>query len=309
MNNRQLVVAVLVSVIFYCLEFRTQSNPSAESIHDHLEQITKTDGFRTHDNLPLLNKTAAYIYNHFSQYADTTYFQKYSASDKVYKNVVCRFGDIDKPTIIIGAHYDVCGAQEGADDNASGVVGLLELAVLLKSEKLDYCIELVAYTLEEPPYFRTEKMGSYIHAESLIAQKRNIYGMISLEMIGYFDDAKKSQKYPLGVLSWIYGNKGDYITLVNKFGKGKFARKFSKKFRSNRKIRTKKFTGPKSMPGIDFSDHLNYWAFGLSAMMITDTAFYRNMNYHRSNDKMEVLDLERMSRVIETVFVALKKLK
>jgi hypothetical protein len=219
--------------------------------------------------------------------------------------VICSFGTENEKRIIVGAHYDVCGKQEGADDNASGVAGLLELARMLKGRKLKYRIDLVAYSLEEPPYFRTEFMGSYIHAKSLADSKTNVYGMISLEMIGYFKDEKKSQSYPIGLLSLFYGNKGNYITLVKKFSAGKFTRKFCREFKSARTIRTKKFTAPPILPGIDFSDHLNYWRFGFSAMMITDTAFFRNKNYHEATDKMEILDIKRMAKVIDGVFASL----
>lgn len=189
--------------------------------------------------------------------------------------------------------------------NASGVVGLLELSRLLKGHKLNQRIDLVAYSLEEPPYFWTEFMGSYIHAKSLVDNKTEVYGMISLEMIGYFKDEKKSQTYPIGLLSLFYGNRGNYITLVKKFGAGQFTRKFCRKYKSTKAIRTKKFTGPPALPGIDFSDHLNYWRFGISALMLTDTAFFRNKNYHKSTDKMETLDIKRMSKVIDGVFYTL----
>ncbi|NTW32841.1 MAG: M28 family peptidase [Bacteroidetes bacterium] len=129
---------------------------------------------------------------------------------------MCSFGTDNKKRIIIGAHDDVCDQQEGADDNASGVIGLLELSRLLKGQKLNYRIDLVAYSLEEPPYFKTEYMGSYIHAKSLVESKADVYGMVSLEMIGYFKDEKKSQSYPIKPLSILYGNKGNFITLVKK---------------------------------------------------------------------------------------------
>lgn len=279
------------------------------SIKKHLDNIINTKKPRNHKNLEALNFVANYICNDFKKYADTVYYQKYTVANNEYKNVVCVFGHQNAKTIVIGAHYDVCGNQDGADDNATGVVGLLELAKKLKGKKLNYRIELVAYTLEEPPYFRSENMGSFIHAKSLYDNKTNVYGMFCLEMIGYFDDSKKSQDYPLGILSLIYGNKGNYITLVNKFSKGKFSRKFSRRFKKERLIKTKKFTAPKKLPGIDFSDHLNYWSFGYSALMITDTAFYRNKNYHENTDTIETLDLLRMSKVIEATYKALIKMK
>ncbi|PHR47038.1 MAG: peptidase M28 [Fluviicola sp.] len=299
---------ILSLLIFFTIELRAQ-NSDTLSIKDHLNKIINTEKPRNHRNIESLNYVADYIFNEFNRYADTVYYQPYMVGNKEYKNVICVFGKKNAKTVVVGAHYDVCGDQDGADDNASGVVGLLELAKLLKGEKLKHRIEIVAYTLEEPPYFRTENMGSYIHAKSLYENGADVYGMFCLEMIGYYDDSKKSQDYPLGILSLFYGNRGNYITLVNKFSKGKFSRKFNKRFKRQKLIRTKKFTAPAKLPGIDFSDHLNYWAFDFSALMITDTAFYRNKNYHQTTDTIETLDLLRMSKVIDSVFHALISMK
>jgi Zn-dependent M28 family amino/carboxypeptidase len=279
------------------------------SIRKHLNNIINTEKPRNYKNIESLNDVADYILKDFTKYADSVYYQPYIVDNIEYKNVVCVFGIQNTKTIVVGAHYDVCGNQDGADDNASGVVGLLELAKLLKGKQLKYRIEMVAYTLEEPPYFRTKSMGSYIHAKSLYENKTDVYGMFCLEMIGYFDDTKKSQDYPIGLLSLVYGNRGNYITLVNKFSKGKFSRKFNKKFKSYKLINTKKFIAPAKLPGIDFSDHLNYWKFEFSGLMITDTAFYRNKNYHEDTDTIETLDLSRMSKVIESVYKTLIVLK
>ncbi|MFM2048023.1 MAG: hypothetical protein RI955_569, partial [Bacteroidota bacterium] len=99
------------------------------------------------------------------------------------------------------------------------------------------------------------------------------------------------------------------ITLVKKFGAGQFTRKFSRQFKATHLIKIKKFTAPTLLSGIDFSDHLNYWNFGFSALMITDTSFFRNKNYHESTDKMETLDIKRMAKVIDGVFEALIQIK
>ena len=182
--------------------------------------------------------------------------------------------------MVVGAHYDVCGNQPGADDNASGVAGLLELARMLSDCQLKYRIDLVAFALEEPPYFRSPSMGSYIHAKSLADNQIRVKGMISLEMIGYFTEKKRTQEYPVGILKLFYGNRGNYITVVRKFSDGKFSRRFTRSFR-DAKLPVKSFQGPRFLPGIDYSDHLNYWNHGFSAVMITDTSFYRNKNYCR----------------------------
>lgn len=296
-------------LLFLLCPLALQSQSEVSLIEQHLRKITKTASPRNYQNLNSLNEVADYLLDYLAPFADTSYFQEYEVQGKTYKNVVAVLGDDLSPTIVIGAHYDVCGNQEGADDNASGVVGLLELARLLKGKKLNHRIELVAYSLEEPPYFRSENMGSYIHAQSIKASGREVYGMLCLEMIGYFDSAKKTQDYPLGFLSWFYGTRGDYIALVNKFGKGKFSRKFNRGFMRVKKIRTKKIAGPKALQGIDFSDHLNYWALGYSAVMITDTAFYRNKNYHEKTDTMETLDLVEMAKVIDSVYETILQLR
>ena len=287
----------LISQVFYAQTFS-----DTNLIKKHLTTITKTVKPRNYNNEATLNKVADYIHTEFSKYADTTYFQPFLAENRIeFKNVVCSFGPKNAKTIVLGAHYDVCGNQEGADDNASGVVGLLELARLLKGKKLNYRVELVAYTLEEPPYFRSEYMGSYIHALSLKKNNVDVFGMVSVEMIGYYDEARHSQTYPLPLLSAFYGNRGNYITLVNKIGKGKFARKFTRSFKHKATIRTKRFFGPKALTGIDFSDHLNYWNLGYSALMLTDTSFYRNKNYHEKTDTMETLNLPAMAEVVNTL--------
>lgn len=298
-TQKNISTLILLLVESYC--FATTISDTTV-IKSHLTAITKTEKFRTYNNIDQLNKTADYIKFVFNQYSDSVFIQEYSVNGQVYKNVICSFGTENKKRVIVGAHYDVCGNQEGADDNASGVVGLLELSRLLKGQKLNQRIDLVAYTLEEPPYFRTEYMGSYIHAKSLVDNKAEVYGMISLEMIGYFSDDKKSQSYPLGLLSFFYGNKGNYITLVKKFGAGQFTRKFCRKYKSTKAITTKKFSGPPALAGIDFSDHLNYWKFGFSALMLTDTSFFRNKNYHEPTDTMETLDIKRMAKVIDGAF-------
>ncbi len=285
-----------------------QSTDTNLIIH-HLTEITKTKGFRNFLNVDLLNKTADYISKEFEKYADTVYFQEYQVEGLTYKNVICSFGIRNKDRVIVGAHYDVCGAQEGADDNASGIVGLLEIARQLKGKCLNHQIDLVAYTLEEPPYFRTENMGSYVHAKSLKDNDVAVYGMISLEMIGFFKEEKRTQDYPIGLLKLFYGSRGNYITLVNKFSKGKFARNFTDDYKNSKLLPIKKFNGPRALPGIDFSDHLNYWNFGFSALMLTDTAFYRNKNYHQTTDVMETLDISKMAKVIDATLKTLTKLK
>ena len=294
-------------LLFFCFLTCAYAQAGADTLllKKHLHELTKQEGYRNYRDLKTLNAAADYIKQEFAQWADTTFFQEYTVGGQVYKNVIARFGSHNPNTIVVGAHYDVAGNQPGADDNGSGTAGLLELARLLKDKPLRHRLELVAYTLEEPPFFRTENMGSYIHAKSLKEDNAAVAGMISLEMIGYFSDAKGSQEYPVGALKLVYGNKGNYITAVRSFSAGGFAKRFARTFKQQGLIRTKRFTGPAWLPGLDFSDHLNYWKFGYSALMITDTAFYRNKNYHQPTDSMETLNLPKMALVVDQVLLTL----
>ncbi len=278
-------------------------------IKNDLKIITKTTNSRNYINVETLNFVADYIFNELSKNCDTVFFQTYFVNGTEYKNVIGSIGTDNPERIIVGAHYDVCGNQEGADDNASGVVGVIELSRLLAKEQLKYRIDFVAYSLEEPPFFQTEHMGSNVHAKMLFDSQEKVKGMICLEMIGYFNDEPESQSYPIGILKLFYGNKGDFITVVQKFGNAKFGNQVKRLMKKQGLLPTKSFKGPLKLPGVDFSDHQSYWKYGYSAVMITNTAFYRNENYHEKTDVLETLDITRMALVIDEVYLTLKQLK
>ena len=305
--NKKLIPLLIAICLGYGAKMHAQSDSTL--IINHLKIITKTEGYRNYKNIPLLNRTAEYVHSVFLQYADTVYYQDYLVEGVSYRNVVCRLGrGCDKPLVVIGAHYDVCGNQEGADDNASGVVGLLEAVRLLSRAKLNYPLEIVAYCLEEPPFFRSEYMGSYIHAKSLHDAGTSVYGMLVLEMIGYFNDRAKSQSYPVKTMKVAYGKKGNFILLARKTGAGEFVKRFSAGFNNLATIDTRNLKAPAKIQGIDFSDHLNYWKFGYDALMVTNTAFYRNRNYHQTSDTMETLDIPKMMKVIDATVAAIVNL-
>jgi len=271
--------------------------------------IVKTKDARNSMNVAVLNQVADYIKKELMSVSDSVTEQPFRCEGDTFKNVICSINTDKKERIIIGAHYDVCGFQDGADDNASGLVGMLELARLLKKEKLDYRIDFVAYTLEEPPYFRSDYMGSFVHAKYLHDHQIPVKGMICLEMIGYFSDKPKSQTYPVGFLRWFYGSKGDYITVVQKYWNGAFGNTIKRLMQKQDLLPTKSFKGPASLPGVDLSDHRNYWKFGYSSVMITNTAFYRNGNYHEKTDQIKTIDFKRLALVVDELYLSLKQMK
>jgi len=307
---------LLLIVVVIIQNYPPSSNPKnlarlsdTIKIRRNLEAIINTSKSRYFLNVDVLDSVAEHIRVELIKTTSRVTTQDFQVRNKNYKNVIASFGPKEGKRIIVGAHYDVCLEQDGADDNASGVAGLLELAKLLKNKNLKYRIDLVAFTLEEPPFFQTENMGSYVHAKSMYEAQIPIKGMISLEMIGFYSDLDNSQQYPLGFLKWFYGDKGNFITIVQKPFNGNFSTEFKDLAFKNNSILTKSFKAPTFFGGIDLSDHRNYWNFGYSAVMITNTAFYRNSKYHTKGDILPNLNIPNIGLVVDGVFRTLVEMK
>jgi Zn-dependent M28 family amino/carboxypeptidase len=224
--------------------------------------------------------------------------QVFSAGGNSYTNVLAAYGPATEPWIVVGAHYDVAGNGPGADDNASAVAGLLELGRLLGTARLPRRVLLAAYCLEEPPFFGTPHMGSVIHAQSLRKAGRRIELMICLEMIGYFSDRPGSQHFPFPLLRLFYPSRGDFILVVDRMTSGQGPR-LRERLRSCAPLSAYSLNAPAFLWGIHLSDHRSFWQAGYDAVMITDTAFYRNRAYHTSDDTADRLDYDRMRRVVD----------
>ncbi|WP_082318109.1 M28 family peptidase [Hymenobacter sp. DG25A] len=296
------------TVCFWLLiiTYASAQQPSAMAdtalLHRHLVALTTTPEPRNHLHLASLNQAAEYIKAGLAAAGARPTEQPYEVNGRTYRNILGSFGPVEGPRLIIGAHYDVCGEQPGADDNGTGVAALLEVARLLgRQPALPYRVDVVAYTLEEPPFFRTPQMGSYVHAQSLHKAGVTVRGMVALEMLGYYDDQKGTQDYPVAPLKWIYGSRGNYVTVARKIGDGRFARQFARHYKAAATLPVKRFTAPVWLPGIDFSDHLNYWHFGYPAVLLTDTAFYRNKHYHEPTDTPDRLDMRRLSLAVDAL--------
>jgi len=199
--------------------------------------------------------------------------------------------------LIVGAHYDAFGETPGADDNASGVAALLELAGSLKNSKPDRTIRLVFFVNEEPPDFQTDKMGSLVYARQLHDQKVNVTGMISLETIGYYSDVEGSQQYPAG-MGILYPYTGNFIGFVGNIGSRSLVRRAIKAFRESADFPSEGVAAPSGLTGIGWSDQWAFWQQGYKAIMVTDTAPFRNHNYHQPSDTPEKLDYDRTARVV-----------
>ncbi len=198
--------------------------------------------------------------------------------------------------VVVGAHYDSMPGTPGADDNASGVAVMLELARLLADRPLDRTVRFVGFVNEEAPFFKDEGMGSLVYARAAAAAKTDIVAMLSLEMLGCYDDRPGSQAYP-APLSLFYPDTGDFVAFVGDLGARGLVRQATRLFREHARFPSEALAGPARLPGVDFSDHWSFRQAGFPAIMVTDTAFYRNPRYHEPTDAADTLDYDRMARV------------
>lgn len=283
-------------------------NASSENLEKFVNKLSEDLVPRNAEHPENLDSVASWIHDCFKPFTDRIEYQPFSTGNMTVRNIRAFFGPDSPERIVIGAHYDVAGPFPGADDNASGVAGLVELARLLADEELSMSVELVSYPLEEPPFFNTRKMGSYVHAFSLKEEEINVRAMLALEMIGYFSDEPNSQRYPLFLLRPFYPSRGNFIAVVGNLFQRSVVRTVRNSMRNVSPLPVESINAPKLLPGIAFSDHLNYWKAGFQAAMITDTAFYRNPNYHTAFDLPDTLDYNRMAQVVTGVFAAVKAL-
>lgn len=279
-----------------------------ERLRRHVTALSVTFAPRDYTHVENLDRAGAYIREQFRQAGGEISEQAFVVDSQHYRNIIARFGPESAERTVVGAHYDVCGPYPGADDNASGIAGLIELAYLLGKQKPQTRVELVAYTLEEPPFFRTEQMGSAVHAESLREANAKLRAMLCLEMIGYFSDEPNSQEYPLAGLKALYPNKGNFIALVGTLDEIALLRRVKRAMIAASDLPLRSINAPRSLEGVDFSDHLNYWNRDFPALMITDTAFYRNKRYHHPEDVLDTLDFNRMAKVVQQVDAAVIEL-
>lgn len=216
-----------------------------------------------------------------------------------------------KELIVIGAHYDSAEGTPGADDNASGVAVGLALARRLHDTPQPRTVRFVFFTNEEPPYFRTDAMGSDVSAKRAKARGDDVKAMLSLETMGFFTDAKDSQHYPWP-FSGFYPSTGHFIAFVADTDSRALAHDVVGTFREHATIASEGSSVPAFIEGIDWSDHGPYWRAGYRALMVTDTAPFRNPNYHEATDLPGTMDFERLARVtagLEAVVKQLSKTK
>ena len=261
---------------------------------------------RRYDRLDNIGRAVQYITDELKAAGAAVSTQDIEVGGRTYQNIIARFGPATGPLLVIGAHYDSYNITPGADDNASGVAGLLELARLLGQAPAARSIELVAYAFEEQPRSSNADMGSAWHARALRAANREVSLMLSLEMIGYFTDAPKSQRFPAPGLSLLYPDQGNFIALVGKLSHYGVMRRVKSAMSGATPLPVHSINSPRRVPGIEYSDHVNFWDAEYPALMVTDTAYLRNPNYHGPNDTWQTLDYRRMAQVVQAVYAVIQ---
>jgi Zn-dependent M28 family amino/carboxypeptidase len=200
--------------------------------------------------------------------------------------------------VIIGAHYDTVDGSPGADDNASGVAALIALAKLFENRGPQRTLRFVAFANEEPPLFKTEEMGSWQYAKRCRDRGETIVAMLSLEMLGYYDTGRGSQQYP-PLLATLYPDTGDYVAFAGNVASRSLVRRCARAFRRANTMPSESAAVPELVEQIGWSDQWSFWQFGWPAIMVTDTALFRNPHYHLETDTPETLDYERMARAVD----------
>lgn len=256
----------------------------AERLRGHVAALASSE--RNTD----LERPARYIESQLGD-AESQYFESGGRKVRNIESSGKPFG------IVVGAHYDTVPGSPGADDNASAVAVLIELA------RMKLPVRFVAFANEEMPYFQTGEMGSIAWAK----KGEKVLAMFSLEMLGYYRDAPGSQQYP-APLGLFYPNRGNFIAFVGDLGARALVRKAIGSFRKNAAFPSEGIAAPGFIPGVTWSDHWSFRRQGYAAIMVTDTAFYRYPHYHLPSDTPDKLDYERMARVTLGLAAMLREL-
>ena len=244
------------------------------------------------------NAAADFIENSFSRAGLQPRRDSYEMHGQACHNIEAEIRGASPRILLVGAHYDSVLGSPGANDNGSGVAAMLALARRFVGRKTEHTLRFVAFVNEEPPYFLSNEMGSFVYAGRCKARGDKISAMISLETIGYFSDAPHSQNYPSPGLGLFYPKVGNFIGFVGNVGSRALLRRSVALFRKHAKIPSEGAALPAFIPGVSWSDQWSFWRNGYPGIMITDTAPFRYPYYHSGSDTPDKLDYDRFALVV-----------
>jgi Zn-dependent M28 family amino/carboxypeptidase len=292
----------------------TEVEMRAELIAD-VQTIGGQIGERNLTRYPQLNAAADFIEDSFSRAGLHPRRDSYELHGRACHNIEAEIrgaqgAAVSKPPaiILVGAHYDSVFGSPGANDNGSGVAAMLALARRFAGKPAQHTLRFVAFVNEEPPYFLSEQMGSFVYASRCKARGDQIRAMISLETIGYFSDASHSQTYPAIGLGAFYPSVGNFIGFVGNVRSCTLLRQVLALFRAEAKIPSEGAALPSFIAGVSWSDQWSFWQHGYPGIMITDTAPFRYPHYHAATDTPDKLDYDRFALVVSGMEKVIEKL-
>ncbi|MHC4114761.1 MAG: M28 family peptidase [Planctomycetota bacterium] len=273
-----------------------------EELKSDINKLASQIGERNILNFAKLDEAADFIDSSLAQAGYKVHRQSYQVQDETCYNIEAevRGAILPEEIVIVGGHYDSFYGSPGANDNASGVAATLALARQLAGRKTARTLRFVFFANEEPPFYRTEQMGSRVYAKSCSVKGEAIIAMLCLETIGYYLDEPDSQKYPFP-LSLVYPSTGDFIAFVSNFSSRHLLHKVIASFRKGSKFPSEGGAIPEAIAGISWSDHWSFGQEGYPAIMITDTAVYRYPYYHMPEDTADKIDYDRLARVVSAL--------
>ncbi|MCP4748393.1 MAG: M28 family peptidase [Desulfobacteraceae bacterium] len=286
-----------------------------DRLHGQLTMLTRTIGERSIYTPDNLKKSADYIHAQFEDFGLSVERQTYRFNNIPVCNVLATLKPSSAPAAhyVIGAHYDTVAGTVGADDNASAVAVVLETARVMQSlaKNNDQALKITfaAFTLEEPPAYGTRHMGSRVFAKKAKEQDMAIDGMICLEMVGYTCSEPGCQHYPFPLRFLGYPKTGTFIGIVGNLKSLSLTRKLRKSFKQNPELPVVSLTVPFNgwiMPAVRLSDHASFWSKGYRAVMLTDSAYFRNPHYHLLSDSMQTLDFSYMAELVRSLVLFLR---
>lgn len=304
-----ILLVLMLGPIFWMAHMPGDAQPRQAAVPDIAlsraldAHVRALSGERNIIHAAKLDRAAMYIEGQLQAMGYEVQSQWFETAGTRVRNiyVVVPAADAAAGIVVAGAHYDSSHHTPGADDNASGVAALLEIARALtgtQAAQQRKSLHLVFFTNEEPPYFRTQEMGSYRYAESLARRKLPVTAMLSLEMLGFYCDVPGCQRYPFP-LSIAFPDRGNFVGFVGNLASRELTQQVVGRFRTHATIPSEGVTAPAFIQGVDYSDQLWFWAFGYPAVMVTDTSFMRNPHYHKPTDTPDTLDYVRMAAVVK----------
>ncbi len=225
----------------------------------------------------------------------------HSSEGRECYNLEAEITGSEKPDeiVIIGAHYDSLEGTPGANDNASGVAAVLELARAFADSKPERTLRFVAFVNEEPPFFQSDDMGSFVYARRCREHDENVVAMLSLETIGYYTDEKDSQNFPVGLKDFVFPTTGNFISFVGNIESHNLLCGVTDVFRQYAKFPSEAACLPEQIPGVAWSDQWSFWQNGFPGIMVTDTAPFRYPYYHTHEDTPDKINYDSFAYLVD----------